>query len=262
MISSKKARIIKKLICDGADNKIVYLKNVTSTNDHLRVLATKGADSGTVVIARSQSAGKGRKGKSFHSPSGSGIYLSYLYRPDKDIDTSIVTPMVAVAVYNAILEVTGIDTDIKWVNDLLLNGKKVSGILTEASVINTVAPFIVVGIGINVNTPHSEFLGELENIATSLSIENNEIYDIDLLIATIIEQLNLLFSDRLENVFQVYRRKCINIGKEIIFELDGEQKNGIAKDIDGQYRLIVELDGSTITLSSGIVTIRGKNGYC
>lgn len=262
MISSKKARIIKKLICDGTDNKIIYLKKVTSTNDYLRELASKGADSGTVVIARSQSAGKGRKGRSFYSPSEGGIYLSYLYRPDKDLDISIITPMVAVAVYNAILEVTGIDTDIKWVNDLLLNGKKVSGILTESNVINTENPFIVVGIGINVNTPYTVFIGELEDIATSLSIENNEIYDIDLLSATVIEQLNLLFSDRLENIYQTYRKKCINIGKEVFFELNGEQRKGITKDIDEQYRLLVEVDGSTITLSSGIVSVRGKNGYC
>lgn len=262
MISKTKARNIKKLICDGKDNEIIYLNSVTSTNDYLRELANSGAKSGTVVIARTQSAGKGRKGNSFHSPSGGGIYLSYLYRPDVDVVLSAITPQIAVAVYKAIIDVTGIDTGIKWVNDIVLNGKKICGILTESSVINSKSPFIVVGIGINVNTPAKAFTGELENIASSLFVETNEKYDINLLSATVIEQLNLIFSDRFDNSFPIYRQKCINIGKEVVFEYNGEEKHGVAQDIDEHYRLFVEIEGELCALSSGVVSIRGKNGYC
>lgn len=262
MISKRKAKNIKKLICDGTDNEIIYLKTVTSTNDYLRELAYNGAKNSTVVIAHGQTAGKGRKGRSFYSPAGGGIYLSYLYRPDADVDLSSITPRVAVATYKAINEVTGVDTDIKWVNDIVLNGKKICGILTESNVINTGSPFIVIGIGINVNTPSQAFTGELKNIASSFFVEKNEKYDVDLLTATVIEQLNLLLSDRLDNVFQIYRQKCINIGKEVFFVSNGEEKHGIAKGIDEHFHLLVEVDGELLTLSSGIVSIRSKDGYC
>ena len=164
---------ITALLPDTRDGEVNVFESVDSTNTVLKGLASGGAPSGTVVIADHQTGGKGRRGRSFESPSGVGIYLSYLLKPESGFDKiSDLTSWTAVAIADAIKNAYGLDTQIKWVNDLLMNRKKICGILTEASVegesgyIDT----CIIGIGVNVN--ESEFPSEISEIATSLSIEN------------------------------------------------------------------------------------------
>ena len=158
---------------DNRSGDLLVFDSVDSTNNVLKDLASKGAVSGTVVIADQQTGGKGRRGRSFASPSGAGIYLSYLFKPDSGFDKiSDLTSWTAVAVSDAIRSAYGLDSQIKWVNDLLMNRKKICGILTEVTVEGE-SGFIdtcIIGIGVNVN--EDNFPPEISEIATSISMEN------------------------------------------------------------------------------------------
>ena len=152
--------------------KKTYLSEIDSTNRYLKELAATGAPEGTVVIANKQSAGRGRLGRSFFSPEEKGIYMSILLRPEIELERAVlITSMAAVAVARAVERVSTIPAQIKWVNDIFINRKKVCGILTEAG-INTEKgslDYAVLGIGVNVGS--MEFPAELKEIATSVSNE-------------------------------------------------------------------------------------------
>lgn len=246
----------------NAEN-VVCLPVIDSTNDYLKKLAVEGAKEGTVVVADEQTAGKGRTGKKFYSPKNTGIYLSYLYRPTLGLkDLSTLTGKVAIAVLKAIKTVCGVELDIKWVNDLLLNGKKVCGILTELSVFgeNMNAEFAVVGIGINVNNPKSEFSGELSEIATSLFAELDRKFERKRIVAEIINNLDLLFTEYTSQTIDYYRSRCVNINKEVSFTYNNTPMSGVVLGIDNNLSLIVDVDGEIMTLSSGEVSIKNVEG--
>ena len=147
-------------------------ETVNSTSSVLREMAAKGAPEGLVIVAEEQTAGKGRLGRSFYSPRGHGVYFSILLRPGvKAEDTTLITSAAAVAAARAIESVFGVHVGIKWVNDLMLNGKKVCGILTEATfgAGSSVAESAILGIGINISTPAAGFPGELAGVAAALT---------------------------------------------------------------------------------------------
>ena len=264
---------VSALLPDTRTSDIHVFDSVDSTNNVLKNLASEGAPSGTVVIADHQTGGKGRRGRSFASPSGVGIYLSYLLRPESGFDKiSDLTSWTAVAVADAIKNAYGLDTQIKWVNDLLMNRKKICGILTEVSVEGE-SGFIdtcIIGIGVNVNEALSDFPAEITEIATSLSIENGgEKFYRAKLASEIIKSLDKLKSDWPDNsgyYLDRYRELNITVGSKItaysqMIE-NGNGRTGEALGINEDFSLKVRFsDGSVQNLKSGEVSVRGLYGY-
>ena len=258
---------------DNRSGDLLVFDSVDSTNNVLKDLASKGAISGTVVIADQQTGGKGRRGRSFASPSGVGVYLSYLLKPESGYEKiSDLTSWTAVAVANAIRSAYGIDTNIKWVNDLLVNRKKICGILTEVSVEGE-SGFIdtcIIGIGVNVNEAPGDFPEELSEIATSLSIENNgEKFFRAKLASEIIKSMDKLASnwpDNSDYYLSRYRELNITIGSKVtaysLMIENGNGRTGTALDVNEDFSLKVKFDdGSVENLKSGEVSVRGLYGY-
>ncbi len=247
---------MKEKILKHIENRIdleVY-ESLTSTNDSLKQKAICGAKEGTVVLALSQSGGKGRKGRSFISEKG-GIYLSILVRPQNlSFDTTLITSATAVAVSKAIEEISDKKTDIKWVNDILINGKKVCGILCESGICGSDS-FVVVGIGINVFKPQNDFDDEIKDIAACV-FENEDEEILSKLTAKVIDNFfkeynsidNLAFLDE-------YRKRSVCLGREV--SVYG--KTAKALEIDNRCRLLVEYaDGKQEYLSTGEISIKLK----
>ena len=233
-------------------------------------MASKGAVSGTVVIADQQTGGKGRRGRSFASPSGAGIYLSYLFKPDSGFDKiSDLTSWTAVAVSDAIRSAYNLDSQIKWVNDLLMNRKKICGILTEVTVEGE-SGFIdtcIIGIGVNVN--EEDFPPEISEIATSISMENGGKKFVRAgLAAEIIKSMDKLASNWPQDPYYLERYRELNIttGSKITafpqMTENGQGRTGKAIAINEDFSLKVEFDdGSIENLRSVEVRVRGLYGY-
>lgn len=237
---------------------IEVFKTVDSTNITAKTLASAGFPHGTVIISEEQTAGKGRLDRTFHSPKGTGIYMSILLKPDIPIENaSLLTSCAAVAVAKSIQIVSGLETKIKWVNDIYVNRKKVSGILTEASINfeNGELDYAVVGIGINCST--KSFPEDLAKKATSLYIENGKKFSRSSLIAEILNRLEILLDGINQRTFlDEYRKRSNIIGHRIVVignKLPFEAK---AIKIDDNARLIVLTDDDIeVTLNSGEISI-------
>ena len=235
---------------------------VTSTNALLKDMAAEGADEGRALIAKKQTAGRGRLGRNFFSPKN-GIYLSILLKPDMDFrEAMLLTTIAAVAVVEAVREVTGKDTGIKWVNDVYLEGKKICGILTEAvtDVENGKLSYVVVGIGVNITKPSDEnFPEELRDIA-------GFIYDgeeppkgiMSKLTASIIKNYFKYYEKLPEHSFmESYKQHQILLNKKIFVITSESSKNARVKGVDDDARLLVEYeDGKEEALFTGEVSIR------
>lgn len=255
-------------------SRIIVLPDVDSTNNYCKDLARKGAEAGTVVISDHQTGGKGRRGRSFESPAGVGIYLSYLMRPVTGIEKiSEITCWTAVAVCQAIKDAYGFEPQIKWVNDVLMNRMKICGILTEASVEaeSGTIDSLVIGIGINVNEKRSDFPGELSSVASSISIENGgQLFMRSELACALIKRLDELSSGwpvSHDSYLEAYRSLCITPGNHIAafstMAGDSEHREGEALSVSDDFSLEVRFDGSdgTTLLKSGEVSVRGLYGY-
>lgn len=247
---------------------IMYLKTVDSTNNYLRELAQNGAPDGTVVISDEQTKGKGRLGRSFSSPADSGVYLSMLMRPDSiPAQTASITAWVAVAMCDAIEAVSGIRPGIKWVNDLVINKKKVCGILTEMSVETESGSiqYLIIGIGINVNEHQSDFPEEIRHIAGSLTSETGKRFSRAELACQMINSLDKLRCDWPGNkkaYLEAYKNSCITIGKEVRVFRGNRETTGYAETIDDDFGIVIRFDdGSRETFTSGEVSVRGLYGY-
>ncbi|MBQ7653328.1 MAG: biotin--[Clostridia bacterium] len=240
---------------------LVHLKEVDSTNTYLKRYGMT-LPSGSVVVAEKQTLGRGRLGKSFLSPESKGIYMSYLYHPKAGDDLKGLTARVALCVRRAIGKLCNVDPKIKWVNDILLNDKKICGILSEMSVEADTgnAERVVIGIGVNVN--NDEFPEELKDIATSIKKETRKEWFRPKICGAIVEELNELFSDLSKDKrVEEYKSNCVTVNKEIKFEYNGVEKTGFAYDIKEDFSLLVKVDGEDITLSFGDVSVRGLYGY-
>lgn len=235
------------------DKKIIVYDTIDSTNKEARRLAETGANE-CVIIANSQTAGRGRLGRQFYSPKDSGIYMSFLLKNNFALEeTVLITTAVSVAVCRAIERTANVFPKIKWVNDLYLKGRKICGILTEA--VNDFKTgrieYIIVGIGINCD--ETDFPDEIANIAGAIG--NN--IDRNRLIAEIIREFDGLRSLILEKGFiEEYKNRSLVIGKEIKI-LGNPPETAKAIDIDDFGGLIVQTDNGEIkTLSSGEISIR------
>lgn len=242
--------------------KTLCLSSVDSTNKKVTALAYDGAQNGFVVIADKQTGGKGRMGRSFFSPGGKGIYLSILLKPDGEIsELSGITAAAAVAVCRAVKTVYGETPDIKWVNDLLIGGKKVCGILTEAALEGESGriSYIIIGIGINVQGEEKDFPEEIRNIATSLQNEYGKTVPKAELAARVIEELDKIdFSspEGRERTLLEYRALNATVGKRVGFVMNGERYYGTAAEINSDFSLKVKLDDGTVRdLKSGEISL-------
>lgn len=238
---------------------------VSSTNTVLKSLAEQGAPEGTVLVAESQTAGKGRLGRNFHSPIGTGIYLSVLLRPHCTAERSLfITTGAAVAVCKAIEKLTDQQPRIKWVNDIYLNEKKICGILTEAAVNfeNGGLSYAVLGIGVNVAEPPDGFPEEIREIAGALFDGECPVEMRSRLAASILDEFFVLYTD-LENssFIEEYKKRSFLTGRHITFQLGNELLTGTVTGISDEAYLLVRLDsGEERAFSAGEVQIKKKTG--
>ena len=247
-------------------SSVLWLDEVDSTNLVCRRLAEQGSPAGAVVLARAQNAGRGRRGRSFQSEQDLGMYLSVMLRPAQDMQTlSNLTAWVAVAVCDGVERCTGVRPEIKWINDLLLNGKKLGGILTELGLKNGAVDHVVVGIGLNVNHSRGDFLPELQEMATSLALELETPPALPQLAAAIVLALDEMLShfprDRAEYL-EKYRAGCVTTGKQVQLITPASREEAESLYIDEEFRLVVRMpDGEERTVSAGEVSVRGMYGY-
>lgn len=246
------------------NNTIYVYKTISSTNTEAKRLALNNAMHGTVVISEEQSAGRGRRGRSFYSPKGLGIYISFVLHLDLSIqDAVLITTAASVAVHRAIKEVTNIDTKIKWVNDLYYQEKKICGILTEAvtNIETGQIDSLVVGIGLNFNLPKESIPDELKEIVGSLYSEKPTNITRNMLCAEIMNQLFDLINDLPKCDFLTdYKKHSMVLGKKIYIINGNQKETATAIDIDSAGGLIVKLDDGTIkTLNTGEISIRPMN---
>ena len=257
------ASISKYLKSDNFDIKVH--KEVDSTNSMLKIEAEDGAPEGRVIIAEQQTRGRGRRGRSFYSPENTGIYMSLLLRPKLSASESLsITTCAAVAVAQAIEINSKSRAKIKWVNDIFVNDKKLSGILTEASIDleSGGLKYAILGIGINVFTPIDGFPEELEDISTSLFGEQE--YSSERrskLIADILEIFMSYYKDIEQKTFlEDYKKRSLILGKEVnVIKGSNDVKKAIALDIDEDFHLKVQYENGEIEyLNSGEVSIRKR----
>ena len=242
---------------------IQVLPEVSSTNTMLREKANEETPEGYVIIANGQTEGRGRRGRSFYSPVDTGIYLSILLRP-KEIATNELTnltSMAAVAACETIGEVSGQTPGIKWVNDIYIDGRKVSGILTEASISmeNGSVEYVVVGIGFNVYLPEDGFSGEIKDIAGAI-FDRRKDDGKNLLVAGVLNHfMNYYAEFDKKDYVKKYQERSLVVGKEITVLAPSGGRKAFALEVDDTCALIVQYeDGSTERLNSGEISIRGK----
>ena len=240
-------------------------ESVTSTNAVLRDMASKGAPEGCVLAAEGQTAGKGRLGRHFHSPARHGVYFSLLLRPDCPAgEAALITSAAAVAAARAIENVIGVRVGIKWVNDLFIEGKKVSGILTEAvlGMESGMVESAVLGIGINITKPEGGFPEELEGVASALTGRAKGRYSERCrLIAATLDNFWGYYQNMEERLFlDEYRARSIILGRGI-YVFSGDNKRAAqAIAIDDKCGLVVRYEnGEMATLGSGEVSVRSIN---
>ena len=254
--------LCKSDIADNLKEKlnIILLDETDSTNNYLKELARQGEEEGTVVIADRQTGGRGRYNRKFFSPQGCGIYMSVLLKPSfKPQDTILITAAAAVAVAKISEELSGKKTEIKWVNDVLIYNKKVSGILTEGSVNpqNGEFDWAVLGIGINAYLPDKGFETEIENIAGAV-FDTRQKGLRNRLIASVLNCFFGFYEDISKRTFlREYKQKSLCLGKEITVINSEKRIKAKAIDIDENCRLLVEYEnGLREYLNSGEVGIK------
>lgn len=237
---------------------------LVSTNTHAKELARQGAAAGTVIIAQAQSAGRGRLGRSFHSPADTGLYFSLILRPDcKPEQLMHLTCAAAVAACDAVERACGLRPGIKWINDLTLEGKKLGGILTELSFSGDGrVSSAVIGIGINVKK--ESFPRELRPIACSLAdfAPQPELSALAAELMLSLEEMSRsLLPDR-AGLMDRYRKDCITTGRQVRIIGADSIRTGLAEAIqdDGSLQVLFD-DGQRKTVNSGEVSVRGLWDY-
>ncbi len=247
---------------------LIYLDTVDSTNSYAKALARNGAPEGTVVIAKAQTGGRGRLGRSFSSPEGLGLYFSLILRPGYKPERLMhLTCAAGLAAANGVEAATGLRPGIKWTNDLVCGQRKLGGILTELSIApdTGLIDFAIVGIGINCLQRQADFPKELQDMACSLLTQTGKACTPAQLAAQLLAALYEMNSQLLTNqeaIMQAFRADCVTIGRDISILRGEEVRHGRAITVDTDGGLLVQLpDGSTETVTSGEVSIRGMYGY-
>lgn len=266
MIKGMKHHILHHLPGDHPWQNQIYWYDVTdSTNTQAKKLAAEGAPHGTVLIADRQTAGRGRLGRSFQSPAGMGIYMSVILRPGCPADQLMhLTCATAVAMCDAVEASAGFCPGIKWTNDLIFQGRKLAGILTEL-VSTPQGLCAIIGIGINCSQQETDFAPEIRSFAGSLSMATGTPIDRARVAAAIITNLHRMDKSLLTGkaaMMDRYRRRCITLGQDICLLRSDEVRYGHAEAIDDSGALLVRFsDGHLESVHSGEVSVRGMYGY-
>ena len=261
--------IMNSLTTDWAGKELHYLDETDSTNMDAKQYAREGAPHGTVVVADMQTAGRGRKGKTWQSPAGKAIYMTILLRPDFSPDkASMLTLIMGLSVAQAVAEIPDLHPGIKWPNDIVIDQKKICGILTEMEVQAEGASYVVVGVGINVNNNSpDEFPEEIRQVATSLKIESGRSHSRAALIGRVLSYFEknydtFVSSLDLSAVIEDYHKFLLNKDAEVrVLDPKGTY-TGIARGINVAGELLVEKENGEITpVYAGEVSVRGLYGY-
>ena len=248
------------------NKKIIYYKQLDSTNIEVSRLGAQGAGHGTVVVAEEQTAGKGRSGRSWESPAGENIYMSILLRPDcKPEKAPMLTLVMAYSVAQVIQTQGFSEVQIKWPNDLVLSGKKICGILTEMQMSGSEIDSVVVGVGINVNT--RKFPSDLEDKATSLYLESGREFSRESIVEYIVDKFEHAYQQFMEVqdlsfLQEPYNAMLVNAGKEVRVLEPGNEYMAYAQGINSGGELIVRTpNGEEKAVYAGEVSVRGIYGY-
>lgn len=257
-----KNRLNSFLNTEFIGRNFVFKEETDSTNS----LAKRENEnsSGTVFMADFQTNGRGRRGNTWISKKNEGLWFSILLKPDRFLEKlSCITLVMGLAVNYALNKITGTKTFIKWPNDIVLNNKKVCGILCEISYKNNEVDYIILGVGINLYT--EKFDDEIKKIATSVFLETGKKIDKFELLAEILNQFEPLYFEYLKNgmknIINDYKINCVTLDREVLVVMGDEKYKAYAKDINKDGELIVLVDGKSVAVSSGEVSVRGLFGY-
>ena len=264
---------IESMLPEGlAVTNVVYYHETDSTNTRAKQAAEDGEKSGTLFITECQTGGRGRRGRTWESPAGSGIWMSLLLRPEiKPFDASMLTIVAAMGMKDAIEEIIGggtgqgeIHCKIKWPNDIVLGDRKICGMLTEMSAETDWINYVVIGIGVNVNT--TEFDDSIKDTASSILLQTGSSVKRSDVVVAFARHFSRYYEEflkecNLSGLADDYNKALINVGRDVkIVERDG---SFVAKavGIDETGSLIVEKDGDTKRIVAGEVSVRGLYGY-
>ncbi len=247
-------------------SEIVYFEETDSTNTRAKAYAEKGCPHGTLFVADCQSSGKGRRGRNWNAPAGCNIYMSLLLRPDITPKAApMLTLVMAVSVAVAIREVCGVETKIKWPNDIVLHKKKLCGILTEMSAGAEGIDYVVIGAGVNVN--QEEFPEELMDRAASIKKETGMTTDREELRQAIVENFwkyykTFLETEDLSGIINLYHDLLVNKDCEVKVLEPGNEYTAYALGINEKGELLVKMrSGEVKRIYAGEVSVRGIYGY-
>ena len=245
--------------------EICYFDVTDSTNTQAKSLGEGDAPNGTLVVAGKQESGRGRRGRSFESPAGTGIFMTLLLRPEiEPQNASMLTLVSALAVAKGIEHMVDLPVQIKWPNDIVINGKKVCGILTEMSAQMDYVNYIVIGIGINVG--NEEFPEEIKDVATSIYLESGKHVNRAMLIEKIWEEFEDYYelyekTQDLSSLVKEYDSYLVNRGQKVRVLDSKEPYEGKAMGITDRGELIVDTWEARRLVSAGEVSVRGVYGY-
>lgn len=252
---------------------VLYFDSLDSTNDFAKKLASEGCEDGTAVIAGMQSSGRGRVGKTWESLRDKGVYMTVVLRPEIPPERiQLLTLASSVAVVDAIAETCGVAAGIKWPNDILLDGKKVCGILTEMNCETDIVNYAVIGIGINFSQSAEDFPEGLKDKAVSLlgylrqrGVPAGAPDRLDLVRAVLVRldrNYSLLSEGSGSLIVEKWKQRSLTLGKEVRITARDGQYTGTALDIAGDGRLVVSCsDGTVREVLSGEISVRGVSGY-
>lgn len=261
-----KAEIESIIDTKWAGRRVLYFDEIDSTNTAAKKAAEDGTPHGTLVVADFQSGGKGRRGKSWSAPHGSGIWMSLVLRPElHPVTASMLTLVAAMAVADGLQKTAGMEAGIKWPNDIVSSGKKICGILTEMSTELEFINYVVTGIGINVN--NESFPEDIQEVATSVYQETGNRVSRSSIIKAVMASYEQYYETFVQTcdmsaLIEEYNRLLVNKDNEVrVIKKEGEY-TGISLGIDESGELLVKTeDGNIHTVISGEVSVRGIYGY-
>lgn len=260
------SEIVSRIETKWAGRNLRFFEEVDSTNTQAQHMAMDGAPSGTLVITDCQTAGKGRRGRMWQSPKGSSIYMTILMRPEIWPErASMLTLIMGLSIVQAIREVTGMEATIKWPNDVVLNKKKVCGILTEMSAQMDYIEYLVIGIGVNVNM--REFPEKLADKATSLLLELGCPVNRSEIVAKSMKAFETNYeifekTQDMSGLLEEYQRVLANKDQPVRVLQPNNEYSGIARGINARGELLVEReDGTVEAVYAGEVSVRGLYSY-
>ena len=242
-------------------HRVIAHKTIDSTNLEAKRIVNEDPTFEGVILSEEQTKGRGRLGRVFYSPSESGLYMSLVLRPVADLDNAtLITTAAAVAVCQAIETLTGKKPQIKWVNDIFLDGRKVCGILTEGimDMESRTIGTIILGIGLNFREPETDFPDEIQSIAGTLFDKKNAAVTRNQMVAEILNRFYLLYPDLVKRSYlDEYRKRCFVLGEQVTFPQGNETIEAKAIAIDNDGGLVVALpNGETKSLTVGEISIK------